>query len=232
MSVAIVFGAAHGLGKACRARLELEYTTVVGDLDHIGDSQNSLICDSSKRTDVEAVFAHAEKLGPIAAVITTVGNFPRASLLAIEPDQWEFSFRGNVLSVYEVYRAAAIYRGRHLQQKPLLRVCGISSVNAFQAHPGNAHYAAMKAAVNSLTKSFAADQVRNGLFYNAVAPGGIKHERTADLPWMVDYEARHPLGRAACPQDIAEAAYFLVSEKNTYMTGEIITATGGAYFRS
>ena len=231
MPVAIVFGAAHGLGKACRTRVDSEFkTVVVADLEDVG-GEHALRCDASRREDVEAVFLYAERLGPVNAVITTVGNFPRAPLLNIELADWDFSFKGNVLSVYEVYRAAALSRSRKPDPEPL-RVCGTSSVNSFQAHPGNAHYAAMKAAVNSLTKSFAVDQAKQGVFYNAVAPGGIKHERTANLPWMADFEARHPLGRAASPDEIAEIAYFLVSRKNGYMTGEILTPTGGAFFRS
>lgn len=233
MSIAILFGAAHGLGRACRELLEADYTAVVmGDLDPI-DAPHALRCDSANRDDVAAVFARAEALGPVTAVVTTVGNFPRSEILEIDHAAWDFSFKGNVLSVYEVYRAAAHYRTKHNPKDgSLMRVCGISSVNAFQAHPGNAHYAAMKAAVNSLTRSFAADQSRNGLFYNAVAPGGIKHERTAHLGWMAEFEGKHPLGRAASPLDIANLAHFLVSERNSYMTGEVLMATGGAYYRS
>ena len=183
---------------------------------------------------MERVFSRAAEFGLINSVVTTVGNFPRYPLLEIDNEAWDFSFRGNVLSVYEVYRAAAYYwRGRNSEADPeLLRVCSTSSVNAFQAHPGNAHYAAMKAAVNSLTRSFAADHAQDRIFYNSIAPSGIKHERTADLPWMSELEARHPLGRAATPEDIAEIIRFLVSPRNRYITGEIVTATGGVFFRS
>jgi NAD(P)-dependent dehydrogenase (short-subunit alcohol dehydrogenase family) len=116
---------------------------------------------------------------------------------------------------------------KHMRPRRDGRIVNISSVDAFKAHPQNAHYAATKAAVVSLTKSFAMAFAVDQLLINSVAPAGIATEKAKAAGFMAELVAANPLGRAAEPDDIAEMIVFLASSANRYVTGENVIVSGG-----
>lgn len=107
------------------------------------------------------------------------------------------------------------------------RIVNISSVDAFKAHPKNAHYAATKAAVVSLTRSFALEFAPDQILVNSIAPAGIATEKAKAAGFLAELASHTPLGRNAQPDDIAEWIVFMLSDANRYMTGENVIVSGG-----
>ena len=110
-------------------------------------------------------------------------------------------------------------------------IVNVSSISAWQPFAGIAHYGAAKAAVIGLTKSAALELAGQGIRVNAVAPGVIATQLTA--PTMADPEKRAsrlnriPSGRFGTPEDIAAAVEFLLSDRASFITGEVLTVDGG-----
>jgi 3-oxoacyl-[acyl-carrier protein] reductase len=115
----------------------------------------------------------------------------------------------------------------HMRPRRSGRIVNIASVDAFKPHPQNAHYAANKAAVVSLTKSFALAFAPDQILINAVAPAGMATERAKASGFMAELVAANPLGRAAEPEEIAEMVLFLAGPRNSYTTGENVIVSGG-----
>jgi 3-oxoacyl-[acyl-carrier protein] reductase len=105
----------------------------------------------------------------------------------------------------------------------------MASVSGIFGTPGQANYAASKAGVIALTKTFARELGKRNITVNAVAPGFVLTEMTASLPEKVreEYVANIPLNRAGTPDDIAEVVSFLISPSASYITGTVINVSGG-----
>ena len=162
-------------------------------------------------------------MGQVDSLVNCAGYYPRKAILEIDDGDWQTSFEVNVKATHHMMAAACA----HMQPRKAGRIVNISSVDAFKAHPQNAHYAAMKAAVVSLTKSFAMAFAADQILINSVAPAGIATERAKASGFMAELVAANPLGRAAEPEDIAEMILFLASSRNTYVTGENVIVSGG-----
>ena len=110
-------------------------------------------------------------------------------------------------------------------------VINISSVVGLMGNKGQANYAASKAGIVGFTKTVAKEYGRKNIRCNAIAPGYIATEMTAQLSEAQTDELKKqlPLARLGMPEDIAELALFLASEKSSYITGEVIKVDGGMY---
>ena len=176
----------------------------------------------------EAFAKAADAFGRIDTVVNCAAIYPRLPLLEIGDTDWDASNAVNVKGTYHVMVAAV----RHMQShEPVSHVRGrivnITSVDAFKAHPQNAHYAATKAAVASLTRSFAHEFASDGILVNSVAPAGMATEKAKAAGFLGELAAANPLGRAAEPREMAEWVLMAGGPKNTYMTGENIIVSGG-----
>jgi 3-oxoacyl-[acyl-carrier protein] reductase len=111
------------------------------------------------------------------------------------------------------------------------RIINITSVVGVTGNPGQVNYAASKAGMIGLTKSAAKELAPRGITVNAVAPGYVETEMTADLSGTVRAAMLDliPLGRPATPEDVAQVVAFLASEKAAYITGQVIHVNGGMY---
>ncbi|MDO9418374.1 SDR family NAD(P)-dependent oxidoreductase [Pararhizobium sp.] len=168
------------------------------------------------------------KLGRIDTLINCAAIYPRRPILDITDAEWDASNGINIKGTYHMMVAAV----RHMQaQEPKDHVRGrivnLTSVDAFKAHPQNAHYAATKAAVVSLTRSFAHEVAKDGILVNSVAPAGMATERARELGFLGELAKASPLGRGALPEEIAEWVLMTGGPKNTYMTGENVIVSGG-----
>ncbi|MBV9113476.1 MAG: SDR family oxidoreductase [Hyphomicrobiales bacterium] len=194
-----------------------------------GLSATSAKCDIQRGPECHLAFeAVAAKLGRIDTLVNCAAIYPRRPILEITDAEWDASTGINIKGTYHMMVAAI----RHMQpQEPKGHVRGrivnLTSVDAFKAHPQNAHYAATKAAVVSLTRSFAHHVAKDGILVNSVAPAGMATERARNLGFLEELAKASPLGRGAQPAEVAEWVLMAGGPKNTYMTGENIIVSGG-----
>jgi len=233
----VIAGGAGGLGRATAhmmaehgARLaivdvdEAATAELVGAITARGGEATAVIGDVTAQAHAASAFdAAVEGLGRVDALVNCAGLYPRVPILEIGDEHWDRSLAVNVRGTHNMMVAAV----KHMRPSRDGRIVNVSSVDAFKAHPQNAHYAAMKAAVVSLTKSFALAFAGDRILINSVAPAGIATERAKASGFMPELVAANPLGRAAEPEDIAEVIVFLASPRNRYMTGENVIVSGG-----
>ena len=187
------------------------------------------LCDIQIGPQCHAAFdAIVSKLGRVDTLINCAAIYPRRPLLEISDADWDASNGIDIKGTYHMMVAAV----RHMQsQAPKSHVRGrivnLTSVDAFKAHPQNAHYAATKAAVVSLTRSFAHHVAKDGILVNSVAPAGMATEKAKTLGFLEELAKASPLGRGAEPTEIAEWVLMTGGPKNTYMTGENVIVSGG-----
>lgn len=239
MRRAIVTGAASGIGLATTKRLlESRVAVLAVDLNADGLAKASglgaevLVADVARSADRAAIVNAA---GEISDLVNCAGVIRLAPILEATPEDWRFMFSVNAEAVFFLTQAAA----------PAIRsggaIVNVSSSAAKLATTTEAAiYAASKAAVASITRSFAYALAGRAIRVNAVCPGIVdtpmerrllaevaanRHTTVAALE-----EARHrtvPLGRSSEPAEIAEVIDFLLSDRASYMTGQAVNITGG-----
>lgn len=185
--------------------------------------------DISTSASAHAAFdAVAAKLGRIDAMVNCAAVYPRSPLLEISDASWDLENAINIKGTYHMMVAAVKHMQKHVAEGKIAgRIVNITSVDAFKAHPQNAHYAATKAAVVSLTRSFAHAFAKDQILVNSLAPAGMATDKAKSLGILGELAAANPLGRAAEPAEMAEWVVMMVSDKNTYMTGEQVIVSGG-----
>ena len=236
----LISGGAGGLGRAvCHNLTRQQIPVVVLEIDKdaaksaVSEIQNAggratmVIGDITTSAGARAVFEEAVgKVGRINGLVNCAGVFPRRPILEITDEDWDFSFSVNVRGLYNLSVCAI----EHMRAGGTGgRLVDVASIDALKTHPNNAHYAAMKAAVVSLTKSMGLAFAPDGILVNGVAPAAIATDKAKAAGWLPEIESKTPIGRAATPDDIAEVIGFLISEKNRYMVGETVAVSGG-YF--
>lgn len=242
----VIVGGASGLGKATTAMMlargarvaiiDVNADTLAGVAEEFSGRGHEILAiagDITGKAKAAALFGQAvEAWGQIDVLVNCAGIYPRVPILDITDEEWAASLTVNVVGTYNMMAAAV----PHMKQRAddqgdkktvAGRIVNISSVDAFKAHPQNAHYAATKAAVVSLTRSFAMQFAPDQILINSVAPAGIATEKAKASGFMPELVAANPLGRAAEPEDIAEMILFLSSEANRYVTGENVIVSGG-----
>ena len=131
----------------------------------------------------------------------------------------------NLKGCFQMIRFAS----RRMMKQRYGRIINVSSVSGVAGNAGQANYSASKAGIIGLTKSAAKELASRGITCNAIAPGFVKTEMTEVLSDEVKENAKKqiPLGRFAEPEDIANAAVFLASDKASYITGQVLLVDGG-----
>ncbi|KVK48870.1 oxidoreductase [Agrobacterium sp. D14] len=170
----------------------------------------------------------AERLGRVHCLINSAAIYPRKPILEITDEEWDLENAINVKGTYHMMVAAILHMRQHVNAPEVTgRIVNVTSVDAFKAHPQNAHYAATKAAVVSLTKSFAAEVAKDQILVNSVAPAGFATDRAKELGFLPELAKASALGRAAEPVEMAEWIVMMASSRNTYATGENVVISGG-----
>ncbi|MEQ4304386.1 3-oxoacyl-ACP reductase FabG [Plantactinospora sp. B6F1] len=246
--VAIVTGAARGIGAATAARLAADGLAVaVLDLDAAGCAH--VVADITARggralpapadvTDpvqVRAVVAAvAERLGPPTVVVNNAGVIRDGPLAEMTDGDWDVVHAVNLRAAYLMCREVRPY----LVAGTGGRIVALSSVAAVLGNRDQANYAAAKAGVLGLVRGLAQELGPFGVTVNAVGPGYIATEMTratagrlgvdfAELQRMV--AAQTPVRRVGRPEDVAHAVAFLVSPDAGYITGEVLHVNGGVF---
>ena len=238
--VALVTGGSRGIGRAISERLGAEghqvainYTAnkdaaqaVAATIEQAGGTAITVRADVGDPDDVAAMFeALTERLGPAEILVNNAGITRDGLLLRMSLEAWDDVMETNLRSVYLVTKTAL---------KPMLRarwgrVISISSVSGLSGNPGQANYAASKAAIVGFTKSVAREVGSRGITVNAVAPGFIQTDMTDALGDQVTEAAaeRIALGRLGQPEEVAAAVGYLSSDEAAYVTGHTLVVDGG-----
>lgn len=246
LSVVIVGGGA-GLGLLLAEMAVESGATGLGIIDINGEAAEAALapaqaaglktaaasCDIRTAENAHAAFADvAAKLGRVDTVINSAAIYPRKAMLDINDADWDASNAVNIKGTFHLCVAAIKqFRAQTAAQDTDAvvkgRIVNITSVDAFKAHPQNAHYAATKAAVVSLTKSFAHEVAPDNILVNSVAPAGMATEKARESGFLNELAKASPLGRGGTPREMAEWVMMAGGPKNTYMTGENIIVSGG-----
>ena len=182
--------------------------------------------DVSNAEEVEANIARiVEKYGRIDVLVNNAGITRDGFLTKMTPENWEAVLSVNLTGVFNCAKAVA----PQMMNQGGGRIINTSSVVGVYGNMGQTNYAATKAGVIGLTKSWAKEFGRKGITVNAVAPGFIVTEMTAKVPEKVLdlMKDKTPLGRLGQPRDIANAYLFLASDEASYINGIVLSVDGG-----
>ena len=230
----LVTGAARGIGRRIAQRLiEEGMQAALLDVDPAVEDvardlgAASLVVDLADAAQTRRALSAGGEDGPYWLVVNNAGVFSKTPLLEMTLEEWDRVQVVNVRSMVVVIQALA----------PAMvaagaggRIVNVASMAAKLGTPGEAAYAASKAAVVALSRIAAMELGPHGVTVNAVCPGYVLTEmgastRTADQ--IAAWTAKSPLGRLGDPGDVASAVAFLASDDGSYMTGQAINVTGG-----
>jgi NAD(P)-dependent dehydrogenase (short-subunit alcohol dehydrogenase family) len=226
MQRVVITGAASGIGAACaRVLRDRGWDVVATDLS---TARNGVVIELDV-TDEHAWTDFARAQPAWDALITSAGIRTRSSIRDTSLADWQrhldVNLTGTWLAIRAFMRAAA-------DAPPAPRaIVTIASVNATIAVPDQAHYVASKGAITALTRAAALEGAPLGIRANSIAPGPIRTpmtaERLADDAQVAWLTGRVPLGRVGEPDEIGEVAEFLLSDRASYINGEVIYVDGG-----
>ena len=237
---ALVFGAG-GLGGASALSLAAQGARVVlvdlnqENLDAVarsasesGDEIKTMSADVRTAEACRAAVAEAAGLvGTPQIFLHAVGRNVRRPILELEDADWQETLSLNLSSAYWLGQAA----GRLMVAAGYGRMVFVSSVSGLLAHPHHAPYAATKGGMNQMLRVMAREWARYGVTVNAVAPGYIETDLTKDYLDRDNHreslESLVPAGRLGRPEEVADAATFLASDRARFVTGQILYIDGG-----
>jgi 3-oxoacyl-[acyl-carrier protein] reductase len=166
-----------------------------------------------------------ENMGKLDILVANAGITRDNLLVQFRDTDWDDVLAVNLTATFRLTRAAV----RGMMRRRFGRIIGITSIVGVTGNPGQANYAASKAAIIGMLKSVAAEYARRGVTANAIAPGPIATAMTRKLndKQLEAIMAKVPAGRLGLPDDVAAAAVFLASDEAGYVTGQTIHVNGG-----
>ncbi|MBN8509345.1 MAG: 7-alpha-hydroxysteroid dehydrogenase [Burkholderiales bacterium] len=237
--VAIVTGAAAGIGRGIAETFAAAgAAVVVSDLElakaeaaaaairQAGGQAHAAVCNVTQEGDrVQLVRAAVERFGKLTVLVNNAGGGgPKPFDMPMETFVWAYEL--NVFSVFHLTQLCA----PHIERAGGGAVLNISSMAGENKNQRMASYASSKAAENHLTRNIAFDLGPKGIRVNAIAPGAIKTAALASVltPEIEKAMLKHtPLGRLGEARDIANAALFLCSPASAWVSGQVLTVSGG-----
>ncbi len=238
--IAVVTGAGRGIGRAialkfaaagadvvCVSRTQENSDKVAAEIRALGRKAWAVAVDVS---DSAAVTAAAEKIladtgGKVDILVNNAGVTRDGLLMRMSDADWDAVLDTNLKGAFLFTKAFF----RMFAKQRSGRILNISSVIGLIGNPGQCNYAASKAGLIGFTQSVARELAGRGVTANAIAPGFIETDMTAELnaELKANILRQIPLGKFGAAEDIANAALFLASPAASYVTGQVLTVDGG-----
>lgn len=237
---AIVTGGSRGIGRAVAVRLAKDGMNLV--INYRGNSaaaeETERLCrelgaevllvqgDVSRAEDCEKLAAQTEEAFGRVDVLVNNAGITRDGLLArMTEEDFRAVLDVNLVGPWNMMKAV----NRIMMKQRYGRIVNLSSVTGLMGNMGQTNYAAAKAGILGMTKSYAREVASRGITVNAVAPGFIDTDMTEAMPEGAKDKiiTGIPMGRTGKPEDVAEAVAFLASEQAGYITGEVLRVDGG-----
>ena len=237
---AIVTGGSRGIGRAVAVRLAKDGMNLV--INYRGNSaaaeETERMCrelgaevllvqgDVSRAEDCEKLAAQAkEAFGRVDVLVNNAGITRDGLLARMTEEDFRAVLNVNLVGPWNMMKAV----NRIMMKQRYGRIVNLSSVTGLMGNMGQTNYAAAKAGILGMTKSYAREVASRGITVNAVAPGFIDTDMTEAMPEGAKDKiiTGIPMGRTGKPEDVAEAVAFLASEQAGYITGEVLRVDGG-----
>jgi len=237
--VAVVTGGSRGIGKGIAIKMaehgaDIAFTyasskaraqEVEKELNALGVKAMGFQSDASSFKAAEELIANVNKhFSSIDAVVNNAGITRDGLLMRITEEQWDQVINNNLKSVFNITKNVQ----RTLLKQRSGSIINLSSVVGIRGNAGQSNYAASKAGIIGFTKSIAQELGSRNIRCNAIAPGFIETEMTAELEeeTMQEWIKNVPLKRAGTTEDVANAVLFLASDLSTYISGQTINVCG------
>tara|TARA_A100001037_G_scaffold249976_1_gene232860 strand:+ start:595 stop:1359 length:765 start_codon:yes stop_codon:yes gene_type:complete len=246
--VAVVTGAAHGLGRAIALRLAEEgaklaladldeeaLQTVVRTIESMGGSASAAIGDVTEEENARALIDSAiETHGGLDILVNNLGGSRNTKIWETSLEDWDYVIRLNLRGTFLCTRFAAPHMMRQRRGKIICLSSGAREGTPWTAYyQGGAAYSTTKAGVHGFMRDVALELAEYNINVNAVAPGPIDTERAGaslrKLNETVELSPNKmtPLGRLGLPREVADAVLFLASEESDYVSGHTLAVAGG-----
>jgi glucose 1-dehydrogenase len=246
--VAIVTGAAQGIGRACAARLAREGAAVAlcdvnagagaeaaSAIETGGGKAIYIPCDVSKAGDVDGALAATLKtFGRVDVLVNNAGILDDAPFLDLAVDEFDRVLGVNLRGAFLMAQAAArqmLKQGKRADAASAGAIVNMSSINERFGLPDHVAYSVSKGGISQLTRAMAVALAPHGIRVNAVGPGTIDTPILADVikdeAFRAKVLSRTPLGRFGRPEEIAAIVAWLASDEASYVTGTTLFADGG-----
>lgn len=238
--IALVTGAGRGIGSAIAKTLAAEGAFVI--INYNGSRERAeAVAEEIRQTGAQAALAQCDvsdyaacgrmteeliaSYGHIDILVNNAGITRDNLILKMSEEEFDMVLDTNLKGTFHTIR----HLSRYFVKQREGRIINLSSVSGVMGNAGQANYSASKAGVIGLTKSVAKELAKRGITCNAVAPGYIETEMTAQMPEAAKEAIKRqiPLQRTGTVQDIANVVAFLASEKAAYITGQVISVDGG-----
>jgi len=239
--IALVTGAAQGIGKAIALKLASHGADIVvsdinlerlnevaKEIEGMGRRALAIKANVANSGEVEAMVDEAiGKLGVIHILVNNAGITRDTLLLRMKEEDWDAVMGVNLKGVFNCTRAVVKY----MSKERYGRIVNIASIVGEMGNVGQANYSASKAGVIGFTKTVAREFASRNITCNAVAPGFIETAMTQNLPEKVREELSKqiPMRRLGTAEDVANCVLFLVTSASSYITGQVVNVNGGMY---
>mgnify|MGYP002672301069 FL=1 len=233
----LITGSSRGIGKATAILLaEQGYNIVLhcnknidkakAVQEEIGNNARILQFDISNREQTQEILTKdIEENGVYFGLVLNAGIAKDNVFPAMEDDEWDSVINTNLNGFYNVVKPLILPM---IQSRQKGRIVTLSSVSGLSGNRGQVNYSASKAGIIGATKALSLEVAKRGITVNCVAPGVIESDMTEDLPKdrVLDMI---PMKRFGTAEEVANVIGFLVSDKASYITGQVISVNGGLY---
>lgn len=233
----LITGSSRGIGKATAKLLAKQGYKIVlhcnknidkakSVQEEIGENSRILQFDISNREQTTKILTNdiAEN-GVYFGLVLNAGITKDNVFPAMEDDEWDSVINTNLNGFYNVVKPLILPM---IQSRQKGRIVTLSSVSGLSGNRGQVNYSASKAGIIGATKALSLEVAKRGITVNCVAPGVIESDMTEDLPKDKVLDMI-PMKRFGTAEEVANVIEFLISEKASYITGQVISVNGGLY---